>query len=196
MADNVHFIQSQKDREERFNVIFQKLQPGFCNWASRFVKNLEVAEDIVNDSFANYWEKGYTLDNLNEANALLLTMVRNGCLYYLRTPAAKKTTLTDFDNEINHSLIPIDNHAAEFLEITQELRKRVESALKTMPAQQSQVFKLTYLKGLKRDEVAEKLKISSNTVRNHNAAALKYLRKIFTNRELMIILLLLNIIDN
>jgi RNA polymerase sigma-70 factor (ECF subfamily) len=57
-----------------------------------------------------------------------------------------------------------------------------------------QVFKLTYLEGYSRTEVAQMLNLSENTIRNTNAAAMKALR-LTLGVEQFVILLALTILS-
>jgi len=45
-----------------------------------------------------------------------------------------------------------------------------------MPSQQKIIYKLAKQEGISREEIARRLNISPNTVRNHLAAAVEYLR--------------------
>jgi RNA polymerase sigma-70 factor (ECF subfamily) len=53
-----------------------------------------------------------------------------------------------------------------------------------------QVFKLTYLDGYSRTEVAQMLSLSENTIRNTNAAAMKALRLTLGVEQFMILIFL------
>jgi RNA polymerase sigma-70 factor (ECF subfamily) len=56
-----------------------------------------------------------------------------------------------------------------------------------MPPQQRLVYKLAKQEGWSREEIAERLNISPNTVRNHLAAAVEFLRSYFKKGASVII---------
>jgi RNA polymerase sigma-70 factor (ECF subfamily) len=52
----------------------------------------------------------------------------------------------------------------------------VHQAVELLPAQQKQVYLMSKEQELKRDEIAKKLRISSETVKTHLARALRHIR--------------------
>jgi RNA polymerase sigma-70 factor (ECF subfamily) len=59
----------------------------------------------------------------------------------------------------------------------EERFSQLEAAIATLPPQQATVYRLSKLEGLSREQVAERMGISENTVKNHLAVALQSLRK-------------------
>jgi RNA polymerase sigma-70 factor (ECF subfamily) len=59
-----------------------------------------------------------------------------------------------------------------------------------LPERMQQVFKLTYLDGYSRTEVAQMLNLSENTIRNTNAAAMKALRLTLGVEQFVILIFL------
>jgi len=57
-----------------------------------------------------------------------------------------------------------------------DIERLAEGVIATLPAQQQIVFKLSREQGLSYTEIAQKLQISPNTVKNHLVQALKKLR--------------------
>jgi len=69
-------------------------------------------------------------------------------------------------------------------ELVQILYERINQ----LPDRMQQVFKLTYLDGYSRAEIAQMLNLSENTVRNTNAAAMKALRLTLSAEQLLILI--------
>lgn len=93
-----------------------------CLYAIHYVRNMELAEDIVQDSFSALWEKlneqEHPIENLK---AYLYTMVRNRSLDYLKkeqlfdmslSPADLEETLTDEEAEksLAYGSTDVDSH--------------------------------------------------------------------------------------
>ncbi|HEX6429459.1 MAG TPA: sigma-70 family RNA polymerase sigma factor, partial [Niastella sp.] len=72
-------------------------------------------------------------------------------------------------------------------ELIQILYERINE----LPERMQQVFKLTYLDGYSRTEVAQLLNLSENTIRNTNAAAMKALRLTLGLEQYVILLAIL-----
>ena len=73
----------RKDNEDAFAFLFKKSFPRLLGYAVRFVENEEVALDIVQECFLNFWEKRNLLVAVS-VTSLLFAMVRNSCLNYLK----------------------------------------------------------------------------------------------------------------
>ena len=76
----------RKDNEDAFAFLFKKSFPRLLGYAVRFVENEEVALDIVQECFLNFWEKRNLLVAVS-VTSLLFAMVRNSCLNYLKHEA-------------------------------------------------------------------------------------------------------------
>jgi RNA polymerase sigma-70 factor (ECF subfamily) len=80
------------------------------------------------------------------------------------------------DHLKNSSVIQISPATISDFEYV-ELNTRAEKLIANLPDRQKQVYLLHREEGLTSPEIAERLKISKNTVENHMVQALKYLRK-------------------
>jgi RNA polymerase sigma-70 factor (ECF subfamily) len=69
-----------------------------------------------------------------------------------------------------------------------ELVQMLYDRINQLPDRMQQVFKLTYLDGFSRAEVAQMLNLSENTIRNTNAAAMKAIRLTFGTVQVMVII--------
>ena len=63
-----------------------------------------------------------------------------------------------------------------------EIRFAFESIVNKIPPQQKIIYRLARQEGITRDEIAEKINLSPNTVRNHLAAATSFLRSYYTKK--------------
>jgi RNA polymerase sigma-70 factor (ECF subfamily) len=57
-----------------------------------------------------------------------------------------------------------------------ELNEKVQSLLNELSPRQKEIFLLSREEGLTHDEIAKRLNISANTVKNHMVAALSFLK--------------------
>jgi RNA polymerase sigma-70 factor (family 1) len=160
-----------EDSREAFTAMYDKLYHPVFYFARRFV-NREVAEDITADIFCKLWAMQKNFLQLQNIKVFLQVSVRNACLSYLEHEEVverhKKTILLSSD-EKTEDLFYEDEIKAEYL-------KQIFSAMEKLPAGQKKIFKLSYLDGLKEQEIADKLHISKSTVHTQRMRAIKRLR--------------------
>lgn len=150
--------------------LFHEHYRELCLFAIRYVKDFEIAREMVQDSFLVLWEKREIVDDGRSVSSYLSTTVRNRCLNYLRD-----------NKKFNAGLLQIED-LSEFsyaqplkLEVA-ELSARIRSAVGELPEKCREVFELSRNEHLKYQEIAEKLNISVKTVEAQMSKALQHMR--------------------
>ncbi len=139
--------------------------------AFRFFKSPEMAEDLVHDFFVRIWFNKQLLRDVRNANAYIMRAARNMIINKFRD----RINTVDFTDHIENYLFEsASNPLTEILQ--KETESLIESAVEKLPPQQQLVFSLSRVEQLSRKEIAEKLDISENTVRNHLNKALCFIR--------------------
>ena len=156
---------------KQFEILFKEYYERLCQFAIKYVKNIEQSEGVVQDTFYNIWKNHKTLNITTSLKAYLYTAVRNNCLQKLRT----RSLDIKYDNYykshyVNESISPADELDAK------ELSKVINKALNTLPERCREIFKMSRYEGLKYHEIAEKLSISIKTVEANMGKALKHFR--------------------
>lgn len=67
-----------------FDSLYQQYKRKFVSIALSYVRDQNIAEDIVTDSFIAYWERRETLELEGSPQAFILGIVKNKCLMVLR----------------------------------------------------------------------------------------------------------------
>jgi RNA polymerase sigma-70 factor (ECF subfamily) len=111
------------------------------------------------------------------------SVIKNACIDYLR----KDKLRTRIENQLGQAVMLSEN-AIERKYQEAELIQLLYERINQLPDRMQQVFKLTYLDGYSRAEIAQMLNLSENTIRNTNAAAMKALR--LTLEHIMILIFL------
>ena len=135
----------------------------------KLTKSVELTEDVIQDVFIKLWHNRALLDGIAEVDAYLITLAKNRALN-----AFKRATRERFFYDTQEE--GIENGTDERL-ILNDTLKRVGKAVENLPPQQRLVYVLSREKFMKRQEIADHLKISSSTVNNHLMQALRTLRK-------------------
>jgi RNA polymerase sigma-70 factor (family 1) len=143
-----------------------------CVYATRYTKDRDEARDIVQDCFVKLWERRSTVTEPTLKN-YLYTMVRNECLYRIRTALSTKNKNENFAYLQSESLANIDSEAI----ISSEMTANLYTAIETLPPKIKQVFKLHYVEGKKFTEIAALLHSSYDTVRQQRARGVQILKE-------------------
>lgn len=139
--------------------------------AFKLTKSNVIAEEIVQDVFLKIWLKRATLPDIQNFDAYIFIVTRNGVYKVLKEIAQnyKVTLLTD-----EHQLLT--NMDTSDLVAEKEYNLLLQQAVERLPNQQKQVYKLMKNEGFKRNEVANQLDVQPETVKFHLAQAMKNIR--------------------
>lgn len=153
-----------------FESVFRSHYARLCDFANVIVRAPDVAEEVVQDVFANVWQNRSQLSIRSTLRAYLYTAVRNRALNHHRH-AARELAL---DAQPDPPVMQPDPHVA--LE-SSEIRARVRQAMQSLPPRNREVLELRWLHELSHKEIAESLGISLKGVENHLARGLSALRE-------------------
>jgi RNA polymerase sigma-70 factor (ECF subfamily) len=171
-----------------FNEVYDKLYRRLLFFAKSLIGNTEEARDIVSDSFIKMWAQQKMFSNMAHLQVYFYTVIKNACIDYLRRDKLR----TKIENQLvqagnlTENVIERKYQEAELIQILYE-------RINQLPDRMQQVFKLTYLEGYSRTEIAQMLNLSENTVRNTNAAAMKALRLTLSVEQFMVLISLVNL---
>ncbi len=138
-------------------------------FAIGFLKNKEVAEEIVSDVYVKIWINRAQLESIINLKSYLFICVRNGCLSYLRT--VKNEKIISIDSMSEFQFVQVEGPENELIE--KEKIDQIYAAIETLPCKCKMAFTLAKINGLKYKEIAEVLGITEKTVNNHLVLAVK-----------------------
>jgi RNA polymerase sigma-70 factor (family 1) len=168
--------------EQAFRTIFDYYKSPFYATAFKMTRSAHIAEEIVQEVFVTVWIKGQLIAAASRPADYMFTILHN-CIYaHFRKIARERQLKSQLVKEQDES-----EDLIELLLLEKENKAILENVISHMPAQQRLVYKLAKQEGWSREEIAERLNISPNTVRNHLAAAVEYLRRYFKKGASVII---------
>jgi RNA polymerase sigma-70 factor (ECF subfamily) len=148
------------------------------SFAEHFVRNHEIAEEIVEDFFCHLWDNCQAFHQYF-LKGISLRSIHNRCLNYLRDQKIRQQYIADnkycfLDDEIlgyaGQDEEPVSNL------ITSDLEKEISDAIDSLPEQCRAIFRMNRFESLTYTEIADRLDISINTVKTQMTRALQKLR--------------------
>ncbi|MBX6379357.1 MAG: RNA polymerase sigma-70 factor [Thermoflavifilum aggregans] len=164
------------DDQQAYRKLFDALAGPLIRWSQVYVKQYEVAEEIVSDVFMWMWQQRSRLGSIRQVRLYLYQAVKNRSLNYLRTIHSR----TEFEDiaSFEATVIPAIQFNADDPEqilLNNELRRHMEKAIASLPARCRLIFRLVKDDGMHYKEVAELLQISVKTVETQMGIAFRRL---------------------
>ena len=173
-----------KGDERAFREVFDLYKGRFFAAALKMTRSPDEAEEIVQEVFVSLWMRRALLTTVENPPSYLFTIVYNAISARFKKIALEMR----MKQMIAERVVESENIIEEKLE-EKEANQRIQSILHRLPEQQQLVYYLSKEEGLSREEIAHRMHISPNTVKNHLLRATKYIREHF-NKVMIIILLI------
>ncbi len=154
-----------------FASLFRKYYEPLYRFSTRFVRDPQTAESLVQDVFVRLWEIRKDWHVRSSVKAYLFTAVRNRSLNHLK----REKTLVPVDESLN--LLKEESASPEEAFIDDEITKSVHRAIDRLPNRCRLIYRMNRYDGYKYSEIAEMLGISTNTVKTQMRRALQLLKK-------------------
>ena len=160
-----------------FEELFRQFYYPMRAYACRFVRSIAVAEDIVQEVFAQLCATREQIAKIRSMKAWLFTAVHNQATNYLKHKSvednyAQNASAGDAIEQLLQHAVP-DNDAL----LSQETAQLIKDTVNMLPEQTKRIFLLSRKLHLKNKEIAEFLDISIKTVEKHITVALHFLRE-------------------
>ena len=146
--------------------------------ANYYVKDNDVAEDLVQDVFVSLFESDYKFKTENDIKYFLYSSLKNRCISYSR----KQKVRDKYYQNVLSSQKEEELFWDKVLE--EDVYARLMAAIDTLPPQCKIVMMMT-LDGLKASEISERLHISVDTVKEYKSIGKKKLTVQFKDSELL-----------
>jgi RNA polymerase sigma-70 factor (family 1) len=154
-----------------FEELFKQYYAPLVAYACRYVSNVDIAREIVQDFFVRFYEKRQTLTIDISVKSYLYRSIYNCCINYINQRNIQEKHLRNIDLERD------DEENLENEINTVELQYKIFEVIEELPAKCRRIFKMNRLEGLKNEEIAKQLNLSKRTVETQISKALKVLRK-------------------
>lgn len=158
------------DDQRAMELIFNRYYKYLVVTAYNYLKDDNLAKDLVQDVLFKFWEKRSSLSIDTSLKAFLRRSVVNKSIDELRKKRIK------WEEEVTDANAPIATDNIDRQLETSELEKVIHKAIDSLPEKCKLVFSLSRFENMSHGEISEALGISKKTIENQITKALKVLR--------------------
>lgn len=142
-----------------------------CIYSFKYIRNLDVAEEIVQDVFFKIWERRTSLNLPENIESYLYRAVHNETIN-----ACKKLQKEIFNKNVYKQEINLNENFNDILQ-QKELNTKIKYAINELPDRCKEIFKMNRYNAMSYKEISVKLGITEKGVEFHMIKALKILRE-------------------
>ena len=143
-----------------FKQVYFSLHPKLYSVAFTILKNVEDAEDIVQDTYCKLWDNRDKLVDIQKPEAYCVTLIKNLCMDFFRS---SKATITEQSIEVYD--LPDFSANAETEMVRKETIEKVKTMLLRLPEKQQRVIDLRIFGDCSLEEIEKITGESAENVR-------------------------------
>ena len=168
-----------------FDQLFRSFYAPLCFFAERAVGSKADAEDVVQALFTRLWNKATVFKNDDHARAFLYRATHHACLDFQKqaTRSGMRQAVVLQENA------PYERSYLEEL-VRTEVWAEIYRAINGLPLQCARVIRLSYIEGLKNEEIAQRLGVSLQAIKNYKHRGLQKLKEALPEKHFTLLLLL------
>ena len=168
--------------EEIFTNLFYTCKERLFGYALAVSHSHYAAQEITQEIFLKLWLVRDRLATIDNGEAWLFTIARNKVLNYLRKTHYDDKLLAEIKNRMR----PVSNDVEEHIS-SSESNRLIQEAITLLSPQRQLVYRLSRLQGLNHQEIARKMSLSRNTVKNHLVQSLRFIRSYLDNNGFFLV---------
>ncbi len=177
-----HIVELLKERDEKaISLLYDNYSDTLYGVAYKVVKDEDLAQDVVQESFVKIWKKA---DSYDASKAKLFTwlfrITRNTAIDKLRSISTKSDKEIQIDVSDVYNLGVLTTRP-EFMDVKEHLDK-IEPKYKL-------VLDALFFEGMTQQEASDELGIPLGTIKSRLKIGLRELRKIYGTAMVLIVLL-------
>lgn len=152
--------------ESTFGKLVHELYKKLFPFTASLLRSEAEADDVLQEAFLKIWLHRSSLVGIENPSGWIFTVVANTASNHLRSKIRRELTVKKFSSQAvttENIVEEIDARFTQFL---------IDEAVNQLPEKRKLVFLLSKKEGLSRREIAARLNISENTVRNQLSEAI------------------------
>jgi RNA polymerase sigma-70 factor (family 1) len=156
-----------------FNELYWKYQKAVYQNGFKLLKDVLLAEDIVQEVFISLWEKRDTIDVSRSVSGWLFVSSYNRSINALKRKLRESIAMNDLGQQNVDTIEEINNEP----DISDLRLTILEEAVSHLPLQKRRVFELCKLQGMSYEEAAKEMSISKHTVKEYLSDAISFIKE-------------------
>lgn len=161
----------KEEDEAAFSEIYKRYADNLTGFASSKLYSLEDPRDVIHDVFVKLWEERKQLKVDRNLEAYLFTLTR----YRIIDKIRKNITREDYAEMVLALRISYQSEIEQQI-AAREIKQHIDGALEKLSPRVREIYLLSREDNLSVAEIAGKLQLSEQTVKNQLTFALKHLR--------------------
>lgn len=181
MPETPLILKFKAGNPEAFKEIYHLFFEQVYNICFRYTRRHEVAEELTHDAFVLLWQKYDLIDPVLDVKAYLVTIARHEAFRWIKKNAQQESVKAKVQTQLiaQQESVRQDLSADSSLDL-----ERIKNFLHSFPAKRRKVFEMVRFDEMSYNEVAEKLAISRDAVKDHMVKANRSIRKFNAESEL------------
>ena len=162
----------RKDDTEAFKILFDRYWEGLYHFAWKRLRSRQDAEDVVQHLFMKIWEHRASKDIQYSLQAYLYRSASYEVIDVMKDMLGRAEDIDAFTEHV----LPVFSNVLDKLSLA-ELQQLIDAEINRLPARMQEIYRLSREQDLSVREIAVKLGLSEQTVKNQLTVALSRLRK-------------------
>jgi len=168
--DNGLIAQVRNGDKVAFRLLFEKYGTRLYQFSLKYLRDKEDAEDILSEVFMKIWENRSSLKTNTSFQSYLFTIAYNNIRQRFLKKSREEKYIQIFaeENLVDSSK---GEDQVDYILVVQKINLVINS----LPSRRKEIFNLSYKEELKNHEIADKLGLSEQFVKNQLSVARKYI---------------------
>jgi len=168
--DNGLIAQLRNGDKSAFKLLFEKYGTRLYQFSLKYLRDKDDAEDVLSDVFLKIWENRGSLKTDTSFQSYLFTIAYNNIRQRFLKKSREEKYIQVFaeENLVDSSK---GEDQVDYILVVQ----KINIVINSLPARRKEIFNLSYKEELKNHEIADKLGLSEQFVKNQLSIARKYI---------------------
>ena len=177
ILDSWLVLQCQSGNKKAVSLLVKRWHKKLCKQAYWYIKDMDIAKDIVQDSWTVIFNKIHNLRDTNQFGSWALSIITRKSIDWLRKNKRETNKLEKYhENNLNTNDDESVDNSAERL-------KLLRTAIKKLPADHQAVLHLFYLEAYSIKEIGEIMHVATGTIKSRLFNARENLKLIIKNKS-------------
>jgi RNA polymerase sigma-70 factor (ECF subfamily) len=170
--------------QEAFSILYNYYWESLFTSAAQALRSYEEAADIIQEVFLSIWQRRGELHISGSLAAYLQTSVRYKAIRVIERNINRRDYLAMLNETASH----LWNDSQENAMNLKEVQKVIHEVVETMPPKMQEAYILSREENLSHKEIAQRMGISTETVKKHLQHALSLIKKALAHHSLLVVL--------